>query len=174
MTDEEKEAHAAAVYRERLRRQCERYHRKVKEDPGYREHRNANQRARRADPEVRKQKNAVQSEKRRALWRRVKVTGDVAGFVKLALRSGGRAGLRASREELEARLRPMRCEATGVPMLMLPMDGPFTPHLDRIDPKGGYVIGNVRWVCAVYNFGKRQWSHEDFMVVAKAAVQKYA
>lgn len=97
-------------------------------------------------------------------------------LVKHVISPPNRAALRPHAAELVARLARGYCEATGVELDMdlesMRAKGPRCPHLDRIDPDGGYVIGNVHWVCAVYNMGKQFWSHEDFMVVAHAAVRK--
>ena len=34
---------------------------------------------------------------------------------------------------------------------------PFAASIDRIDDKTGYILGNVRLVCAAANFARNQW-----------------
>lgn len=47
----------------------------------------------------------------------------------------------------------------------------YAPSLDRKDPTGGYTKDNVRLVVWMYNVGKHNYSHEDFVVFARALIQ---
>lgn len=71
----------------------------------------------------------------------------VAGYLLAgARRRASRKGLafRLSRQWVERRLRRLRCELTGTPLVLLHGRTPFSPSLDRIDPRRGYTPANVR------------------------------
>lgn len=75
-------------------------------------------------------------------------------------------------EMIEAMLAPMLCSATGLP-LSLEHGGdsarnPWAPSIDRIDCSKGYVPGNVRVVCALYNIARGDFPDEAVMTMAKA------
>jgi len=75
-------------------------------------------------------------------------------------------------EMIEEMLAPMTCSATGLP-LSLEHDGgsyrnPWAPSIDRINPSKGYVPGNVRVVCALYNLARNDFPDEALMTLAKA------
>lgn len=75
-------------------------------------------------------------------------------------------------EDIEAMLAPMVCSATGLP-LSLEHDGesarnPWAPSIDRIDCSKGYVLGNVRVVCVLYNLARNDFPDEAVMTMAKA------
>lgn len=57
------------------------------------------------------------------------------------------------------------CEVTGRP---LEDSGPFRPSLDRIEPKLGYVPGNVRIVCLVTNTAMLHYGEAAFAEIAIA------
>lgn len=57
------------------------------------------------------------------------------------------------------------CEVTGH---ALHEDGPFRPSLDRIDPKLGYVPGNIRIVCLVTNTAMLHYGETAFAEIAIA------
>jgi hypothetical protein len=57
------------------------------------------------------------------------------------------------------------CEVTGKD---LDDEGPFRPSLDRIDPKQGYVIGNVRIVCLVANTAMLHYGEQALLALAIA------
>jgi hypothetical protein len=46
--------------------------------------------------------------------------------------------------------------------------GPLSPSLDRIDPRFGYVAGNVHVVVWVYNRAKGDGTHEDVLMLMEA------
>jgi len=57
-----------------------------------------------------------------------------------------------------ALLAPMRCSATGLPLMRgegIGSTGALSPTLDRIVPALGYVPGNVRLVCHAFNARRR-------------------
>jgi hypothetical protein len=47
---------------------------------------------------------------------------------------------------------------------------PFAPSLDRIDPKKGYVKGNVQIVVWAYNSARNQWGDDVLLTLARAIV----
>lgn len=53
-----------------------------------------------------------------------------------------------------------KCEATGIDFELKP-HSPFVPSLDQILPGKGYIRGNVRVVCLIYNRMKSDYSKED-------------
>lgn len=75
-------------------------------------------------------------------------------------------------EGIEGMLAPMVCSATGLP-LTWGHDGdtsrnPWAPSIDRLDCSKGYVPGNVRVVCVLYNLARSDFRDEDLLEVAKA------
>lgn len=48
---------------------------------------------------------------------------------------------------------------------------PFTPSIDRIDSKVGYVKGNVRLVCAIVNIALNEFGDEIFGKMCEAYVE---
>lgn len=70
-----------------------------------------------------------------------------------------------------------RCQATGLPfdLLRAGLRGhtrPFAPTLDRINPKRGYVLSNVRVVAAAYNQARGTWG-DDVLILVAANRQKF-
>jgi hypothetical protein len=47
---------------------------------------------------------------------------------------------------------------------------PWKPSLDRIDPKRGYIPGNVRLVCAVANYAMNDWGLDVLLRLARSVV----
>ncbi len=71
---------------------------------------------------------------------------------------------------------PTHCAVTGLPLDMSKSfnDGnTFCPSLDRIDPKKGYVKGNVRVVIHAYNLAKHCGNDESVLTMARALVRKF-
>ncbi len=71
---------------------------------------------------------------------------------------------------------PTHCAVTGLPLDMSRSfnDGnTFCPSLDRIDPKKGYIKGNVRVVIHAYNLAKHTGDDESVLTMARALVRKY-
>lgn len=71
-----------------------------------------------------------QEEPDRALWRRAKDRASTQGVL-----------FTLKPDEV---LIPPTCPALGIPLLLTGERSPYSPSLDRIDPFGGYVSGNVR------------------------------
>lgn len=76
-------------------------------------------------------------------------------------------------DDIEELCRPMVCSMTGMQLRWtdIPWD-PWRPSVDRIDPYKGYVRGNVRLVCTMYNIARRRWSDEEVLLMAKALVAR--
>ncbi|CAB4136967.1 hypothetical protein UFOVP315_18 [uncultured Caudovirales phage] len=75
------------------------------------------------------------------------------------------------------RVRKGRCELSGIPFdhRAKPLKGvdlPFRASLDRTDNTEGYLPGNIRVVCCIYNRAKMMWAHEDVLHLAKALVAR--
>lgn len=47
---------------------------------------------------------------------------------------------------------------------------PFRPSIDRIDPKAGYVPGNVRLVCFATNVALNDWGEDVFRALAEGYI----
>jgi hypothetical protein len=70
-----------------------------------------------------------------------------------------------------------RCAVTGIPFDVGPTNGgktgldrkPLRPSIDRIDPRQGYVDGNVRLVCAAVNYAMGPWGEGLFRLIAAHA-----
>lgn len=69
-----------------------------------------------------------------------------------------------------------RCAVSGIPF---DLDWraeykrrPWKPSLDRIDPKLGYVEGNVRMVCAVANYAMNDWGLDVLERLSRAIVSR--
>ncbi len=67
-----------------------------------------------------------------------------------------------------------KCELTGIPFVVEGKHGKFfSPSLDRIDPKLGYVDGNCRFILFAVNTLKGVGTDEDMMLVARGLVANY-
>lgn len=74
-------------------------------------------------------------------------------------------------EEFEALLAPMTCSVTRLALAHREGErGPFSPSFDRVDSSVGYLPGNVRLVCLMYNMMKYVWTDEDCLAVARGIV----
>jgi hypothetical protein len=76
-------------------------------------------------------------------------------------------------EWVEIRLRAGICEATGI-MLTETTGGrahPFSPSLDRIDPKRGYLADNCKITCWIYNRAKGE-NQEEYLITLALALNK--
>jgi hypothetical protein len=63
------------------------------------------------------------------------------------------------------------CEATGLKFdlaLKGKRLGALSPSLDKIDPNKGYVNGNVRIVCWLFNRAKGDGSDADVLMLVEA------
>ena len=68
---------------------------------------------------------------------------------------------------------PTHCAVTGIQLDVtrgMHQGTIFQPSLDRIDPKLGYVKGNVRVVCHGYNLAKHTGTDSDVLKLARAIV----
>jgi len=69
-----------------------------------------------------------------------------------------------------------KCSKTGLPFNLEPHPDhrvhPFAPSIDRINPKKGYVRGNIQIVCWAYNAARNQWGDEVLLTLARAIVDK--
>lgn len=80
---------------------------------------------------------------------------------------------------IEEMLQPMTCSATGLPLSFERIDGqrhsrsPWYPSIDRLDNSVGYVPGNVRVVCSIYNFMRSNHADHDVLAVARALVVRH-
>ena len=62
------------------------------------------------------------------------------------------------------------CAVTGCEFVLEPAKSgkqvgyshPMAPSIDRINPKRGYVKGNVRVVCVWFNLAKNRWTDAEF------------
>ncbi len=45
---------------------------------------------------------------------------------------------------------------------------PNRASIDRIDPKLGYIQGNVEWVSLMWNYAKHQWAAEQVIAFAES------
>ena len=68
---------------------------------------------------------------------------------------------------------PPHCPKTGIPLVVHTERGKYydTPSLDRIDPKGGYLKGNIQIVSLWYNISKLNWQEEVFIDMCKKVVK---
>lgn len=71
-----------------------------------------------------------------------------------------------------AELQNFRCALTGIPFHAAHkspgVKNPYTPSLDRIDPKGGYTQSNVRIVVFAINAMLLDWGRDVFEAVTRA------
>lgn len=86
-----------------------------------------------------------------------------------------------TKEWIEEKIERGACEVSGLPFVMDSMNTgkhgagsqhPFGPSLDKTDRTRGYTQDNVKVVVWLYNLGKHIYSHEDFMLLARALVTK--
>jgi hypothetical protein len=72
-----------------------------------------------------------------------------------------------------------KCALTGLPFVFVEEGrdqhiSPYSPSLDRIEPKKGYTIGNVRWVLNAINMFRSNNSDDVMLSIAKALLEKSA
>ena len=81
-------------------------------------------------------------------------------------------------EEIKARIAPMVCELTGLPMVFsVGVGNPGerywnTPTLDRIEPANGYAYSNVRIICWALNCAMGHWGEDVLRTVVEAWLHK--
>jgi len=67
------------------------------------------------------------------------------------------------------------CAITGIPFDFSRQSrhsNSFSPSIDRIDSKKGYIEGNVQIVCWIYNRAKSAGTHDDVLRLAEAIMIK--
>jgi hypothetical protein len=69
--------------------------------------------------------------------------------------------------EIEQLLAPMRCAEWGLPLKWDPecKHDPFMPSLDRLDNDVGYISGNVRVVCWLFNRARGDLPIDEFRAI---------
>jgi hypothetical protein len=69
-------------------------------------------------------------------------------------------------EEVIARVKPMRCELSGIQLKMADGQRDFDSiSMDRIVPEKGYVITNIRFVCWAINAAAGHWGLSRMMEI---------
>lgn len=79
-------------------------------------------------------------------------------------------------QDIDLLLAGLVCSATGLPLTFDRHEGdslknPWAPSLDRIERRLGYIPGNVRMVCWLYNHMRGDYSDADVQLVAEALVR---
>ena len=68
------------------------------------------------------------------------------------------------------------CEVTGLPLTFDDANesrlNPWSPSLDRKDPKKGYTMDNIQIVCTAYNLAKNDWPEDVLMTLVRALANK--
>ena len=81
--------------------------------------------------------------------------------------------LDAHAAEIERRIQAGKCEMTGLPLEMHNKGtGWDSPSLDRIDPKAGYVLSNIRVVCFAMNAAMGSWGETILQTVMSAWLER--
>lgn len=79
-----------------------------------------------------------------------------------------------TKEWIKGKIEHGFCEVTGLPFcldILLTSKRPFSPSIDKIDPKGSYTKDNCQVVCFIYNVAKGEFTHDDVMRLAKSLIQ---
>lgn len=76
------------------------------------------------------------------------------------------------------RSRQFKCEETGISFTFdKPIKGysqnPYSPSLDRVIPKLGYIKENTKLVITAYNISKNQWNLKHFKYIMRAIVKGF-
>lgn len=77
-----------------------------------------------------------------------------------------------TRKQVEELVAPMVCSVSGMPLTTDERQGPWLPSLDRIDNAAGYVPGNVRLTCWMFNRAKAHWTDQQFMAMVQGIASK--
>ena len=66
------------------------------------------------------------------------------------------------------------CAVTGLPMSIDVVHGrkPYSPSLDRIDPRAGYEEGNCRVVCLAANLAMNVWGEDVLVKMGRGIVAR--
>ncbi|OPL11933.1 MAG: hypothetical protein AVO39_11730 [delta proteobacterium MLS_D] len=76
------------------------------------------------------------------------------------------------REEIKKLVSRMKCKLTGIPLDPTAKKTFNSPSLDRINPKEGYVIHNVRIVSYAVNCALGTWGEDVLRMIAKKLLEK--
>ncbi len=99
----------------------------------------------------------------------------------------GRARVRARKFNLDFKielewvikvLKKGKCQMTGLKFTFDPPKkgfqfNPYSPSIDRHDPKKGYYKDNCRLVITAYNLAKNQWNMKHFRKIMRAIVKGF-
>lgn len=77
-------------------------------------------------------------------------------------------------ELIQVRINTGRCEVTGIPFTLTGGRTWDSPSLDRIDPKSGYVMNNIRVVLDCLNIMANTWGVEKVLQIADAVLKRRA
>lgn len=82
------------------------------------------------------------------------------------------------KEWLIEKLKNEKCEMSGIKFSFeKPYKGyqynPYSPSIDRHDPKKGYTKANSRVVITAYNIAKNQWNQKHFRKIMRAIVRGF-
>jgi hypothetical protein len=66
-----------------------------------------------------------------------------------------------------------KCDITGIEFNTKSGKNPYSPSLDRIVPKLGYIRGNVRVILWALNAFKNKWSDSEIYPIAKQFCKSY-
>lgn len=80
------------------------------------------------------------------------------------------------RDWVEEHLRLMKCEATGVELILEVNEGvshtAFRPFIDRKDNQRGYTKDNCRVVSVIFNKAKSEYNDEDVLKMAQGLINQ--
>lgn len=106
---------------------------------------------------------------RNAWHRRDRKANPGKALYKSCRQSAERKGLEftLTQEQVVELVAPMVCSVSGLPLTTEEHQGPWGPSIDRIDNSKGYVPGNVRLTCWMFNRAKAHWTDEQFMAMVR-------
>jgi hypothetical protein len=82
-----------------------------------------------------------------------------------------------SREDvatIQRRIDAGHCELTGLRFELKKRGGFNAPSIDRINPKQGYTIGNIRIICRALNAALGEWGTGVFQIIVDAWMARNA
>lgn len=159
---------------DKLRYSCKECDRKIRKEyhAKNREKRNAKARELRAkNPEIDRQYQRRYRDK--FVWRRI-----MQHARKRAAKFGWKFDLDRNLKEFKHRVSQMTCELTGVTLVTGAGAGSQgkrlwnTASLDRIDPRKGYTIKNVRIVCWAVNCAMGTWGKDVLIDISRRLLER--
>jgi len=70
-----------------------------------------------------------------------------------------------------------RCPLSGIPFVWGPMNelrrSPWSPSIDRIENRQGYIRGNVRVICFAANLAMNSWGYDTLLRLANGVVDNH-